>query len=736
MNVFAEKEKLFYEIYEETLKHAGADSGLFVERASINNYHPCCNVLDGVENVLNKYKATAKWKLFLENENLNCLMDDGTQALTAIAIAVAIKVFLCPEVEISFSFYVERFDERCVEYWWAISPSAPKGAGFYTKAQVECYQEYLRRGKEYIAEDTQVVVVNGVVKGYRGNDSVVVIPDTAKEIGERAFEYRNISSVIIPDSVEKIGDYAFSRSGITKIDIPDSVKTIGKGAFYLCKELNSVKIPVALNIMDDYLFCGCIELSSIELPEGVTKIGKSAFECCSKLESIALPRSLNEIGKTAFKDCKTLKTIAVNANLTKLVGGRFGEIFYHCFALSRVIPQEGIKTYKGSPLEKIWECIHSDYTEGADVNVLVSWLGEYFHIVKDDENALKKIKTYKSQIIDVCIKADNDIALVNLLSLFKTPKPEEISIYIEKATDKGSLTLKSALERYISDNYSEKQIAKLNVQKKNSGNVDDKTIKEWKKTFALDLVNDGIVITSYLGDDSVIEIPAVMEGKPVVAIASGVFWKPLKKIIIPNKNIMFSPRAYKEFLTYIGNKIVILDSIEGDTVEKSYWKTKPLKDGTLKIAYYFGYEDETINVPAEIDGKGVSTLGQRLFEGHLEIRDVIVPVDIKKIEKYCFQNSGLEKIGLPDGLEIIDGYAFALTRLKILDIPSSVTKIGGNIVGWATRKVIVRGNPNIPANIGITSSAELYAGEDTDIYKKYKGTGTKVYSLSELTSVY
>ena len=48
-------------------------------------------------------------------------------------------------------------------------------------------------------------IVNGVLVKYTGDDTKVVIPDTVKIIGEKAFADSLVKEVVLPDSVTVIG---------------------------------------------------------------------------------------------------------------------------------------------------------------------------------------------------------------------------------------------------------------------------------------------------------------------------------------------------------------------------------------------------------------------------------------------------------------------------------------------------------------------------------------------------
>jgi hypothetical protein len=58
-------------------------------------------------------------------------------------------------------------------------------------------------------------------------------------------------------------------------------------------------------------------------------------------------------------------------------------------------------------------------------------------------------------------------------------------------------------------------------------------------TFEYDIRNDGVTITKYIGSDTEIEIPAMIEGKAVVSIGDFAFDRcsSITKIIIPDSVI-------------------------------------------------------------------------------------------------------------------------------------------------------------------------------------------------------
>ena len=137
----------------------------------------------------------------------------------------------------------------------------------------------------------------GMITGYNGTDTVVVIPSkingiTVETIGHTAFRYSSVTSVTIPDSVTFISDSAFAYcSSLTNISIPNSVTYIGFSAFSSCTSLKSITLPSSLSFISGALFLGCSQLTTIHIPVSVTSIGNNAFADCPSLMTVTYPGS-------------------------------------------------------------------------------------------------------------------------------------------------------------------------------------------------------------------------------------------------------------------------------------------------------------------------------------------------------------------------------------------------------------------------------------------------------------
>ncbi len=200
------------------------------------------------------------------------------------------------------------------------------------------------------------IIENGVLLLYKGDLSVVNIPDNVTKIDDFAFRrspYRvqrnqqpaKTKCVNIPDSVVSIGEHAFMNfsNRLESIVIPKSVERIGKLAFAALPGVASINVDAdnrfyysegncliekatqaliagcqnsilptdgSVTSINDGAFAACFYLERLTVPEGVTSIKRLAFSNCPKLKELRIPNTVTSIAETAFDRCDKLTIYA------------------------------------------------------------------------------------------------------------------------------------------------------------------------------------------------------------------------------------------------------------------------------------------------------------------------------------------------------------------------------------------------------------------------------------------
>jgi hypothetical protein len=118
--------------------------------------------------------------------------------------------------------------------------------------------------------------------------------------------------LVIGNGITEIGNWAFEQKQLETVSFPNSVITIGDGAFYK-NQLTSVVIPNSVTTIGDTAFADN-QLTSVTIPNSVTVIGYAAFNN-NKLTSITIPNHITTIEAGTFMD-NPLTSITIGANVT------------------------------------------------------------------------------------------------------------------------------------------------------------------------------------------------------------------------------------------------------------------------------------------------------------------------------------------------------------------------------------------------------------------------------------
>ena len=194
-------------------------------------------------------------------------------------------------------------------------------------------------------------------KAFYLNDSLkeVRLPETVKEIGDKAFLGTSLTSVEFPRA--SIGSFAFARTEISDVQISGGTDKIGTGAFSETPTVRSFSVDadnatfkssngVLFDREGKTLICypAAKEGSEYEVPEGVTAISASAFANNRSLSKIILPSTLKRIGGYAFKGCSSLKEVEIPESVTLL-----GQNAFEGTAIEKIDIPAGVKDVGKNP---------------------------------------------------------------------------------------------------------------------------------------------------------------------------------------------------------------------------------------------------------------------------------------------------------------------------------------------------------------------------------------------------
>lgn len=105
----------------------------------------------------------------------------------------------------------------------------------------------------------------GVVWGYKGNETDIVIP-------------REVNGI----AINKIGENAFANSKITSVEMEDNIQSVDDDAFIDCESLRSVKLSKSMESLPG-CFSGCGSLEYISIPSNIKSIYVYAFYSCKNV---------------------------------------------------------------------------------------------------------------------------------------------------------------------------------------------------------------------------------------------------------------------------------------------------------------------------------------------------------------------------------------------------------------------------------------------------------------------
>ena len=457
--------------------------------------------------------------------------------------------------------------------------------------------------------------------------------------------------------------------GITGVIIEDGVTSIGLHAFRYCTSLAEVSIPDSVVEIGRAAFSECSSLTSIVLPASLESISNGLFDSCSNLTQIEIPASLKSIGYSAFSMCSSLESIELPDSLESLGD----EAFIDCTSLSYInIPNKinsiGSKTFKS--------CTSLTYaTIPASVTSIGFWA---FY----DCTSLTHISVPDSvtSIGNQAFGYDSYGAIIDGFTIYGLSG--------------------STAENYANDN-------ELTF-------VDSSDTADYTYT----VENGEATVTGYNGSDTILNIPAVIDGYTVTKIGRQAFRNKneIDYVVVPDTVRIIDNDAFYRMSDLIS---VTLGSNITSIGENAFYECTSLSSVNLPdtLAYlgryaFFCTALTEIEVPKSLTSVGYSRYGWNweasysgpftdskiktvsFEQGTVRIPDglftqcdciesVTIPSTVTEIGDLAFYRCyNLETINFPDGIETIGDGAFTFCRsLKNVILPENLKTLGAVAFG-------------------------------------------------------
>jgi len=179
--------------------------------------------------------------------------------------------------------------------------------------------------------------------------------------------------------------------------------------------------------------------------------------------------------------------------------------------------------------------------------------------------------------------------------------------------------------------------------------------------FVIEEIEDGgYAINGYNGTDTVVTIPAEIDGKRIVAI------------------------GYKTFANSNIEKVVISEGIR-DIFSRTFENCDSLTEiqfpSTLEYISYKAFAD-CDSLTSVVFPEGMRTVGEESFRGCDKLASVVLPSSIEYIEYAVFENcESLTGVTFASGIDEFEifGRAFANTAITGIELPEGLNYIDSNV---------------------------------------------------------
>lgn len=492
----------------------------------------------------------------------------------------------------------------------------------------------------------------------------VIIPNGTKRINYHAFyDFSNVKSVTIPKSVTYIDVYAFSKN--TTLNVYENsyahkyaVENSIPYKFISYPNTTGNSITISNSQKSDDTISLTAELSSSEEIQGT--IFAAVYDtngALTNIESYSAATS-NDISITKKDNAYTAK------------------IFWW-FDADGMYPMAHCEEIKLNEVETVYS-ITKDY-DNTRGSVTVTENGKEITTAAEGKQITIEVSPnsgYGVLLIEVTDVNGNIIEITN--NTFTMPKGDvNVTVTFVGTKDSGNFGINNNLTWLLDDN------GTLTIS--GSGQMEDFTSSTapWSKyneDIKIVVIKDGVTRISKNAFADCSKIKRVLIDKSVTEIEAAAF-----KNCSDLSTVEYSRSQSDWEEIYIGteneplkNANFIYNSALSDTAQTDldYLKFTKNEDNTITITNCLA-DAVKINIPKEIGGLPVTTIGENTFSDCGSLTSVTIPNSVTSIGDYAFSGCPLTNVIIPDSVTSIGiGIFSGCSSLASITIPDNVTAIG------------------------------------------------------------
>ncbi|MCM1441066.1 MAG: leucine-rich repeat protein [Roseburia sp.] len=529
----------------------------------------------------------------------------------------------------------------------------------------------------------------------------------------------SLETVILSEKLRDIPASAFSGCAISKMIIPYGVMRIGGGAFYNCRNLETVEIPESvieissdsflstpwasnLKGEDGVIYTGAIalcydqktapsgtqfifkegtkviansengffptylqnwKLESVILPESLIRIGNSVFSKCKDIQSISLPNNLQEIGTGIFSGCTSLNQITIPKYITIIPNRAFADCEnLESITLSDIVEYIGEESFV------------------QNVNLFECQLPSSLHTI--DKDAFSGCKSLPSLTLPSNLKYIGERAYSGCNGI------ESINVKSENLKIKGDTNFPDPVFGSVNNSIYKVLIAN-NVQRLPASFFSN--CKSLTKVIFEDLELSSLKTIEKncfrgCGNLSIEQLPSSLDsiGAEAFSISNFLMGEFDTRNIKYMGDRAFSGCTGLTSLT-LSNPYIYLGSgafSHCENLKSVYILSKVLEEGCDSGWDYMEPPFSYSGIEYVEIGPSLESIPSRLFTGqsnlkHIKFAERVENVNALTIGESAFSDCGLVELILPDGIKSIGNSAFLRNKsLLKIEIPSGCESIG------------------------------------------------------------